>query len=160
MSSLVDKSFSSFIERINNSVIEERRLALEREDAEREDPAKVAEKIRQEWQFFCEETNNEYIEELVKSILRKHLQGKKELHMNFNPRHFKRPGLRSASVLCKWLKTLRDESDFFKELSKKLISSENTYGSDTSTEVKISVILPIIHFDVWNNDKFTVHFTW
>jgi hypothetical protein len=160
MSLLVDKSFSSLIDRINNSVIEERRLAKEREDVERKDTAKVAEKIEQEWQFFCEETNNKYVEELVKSILNKHLQGKRELHMNFNSRHFKRPGLRPASVLCKWLKTLRDETDFFKELLKKLVSSEYKEESNTSTDIEINTTPSVIHFDVWNNDKFTVHFTW
>jgi len=160
MSSLVDTSFSSFVDRINNYVNEERRLETEKKAAEREDVTKIAEKERLEWQFFCYETNNKYLEELAKSILRKHFQGKRELHMNFNPRNFERSGLRPASVLCKWLKTLRDETDFFKELSKKLISTEQTQGSDTITEMEIGTILPIIHFYVWNNKKFTVHFTW
>ena len=149
-------SYRSFVDEIQNSVNEENQLKRERKAAEIEATASAAEKERQEWQDFVQETNKKCLEKLGKSILRNHLEGFRACYINFERRHFSRPEFAApktrdryiaSNVLSRWLKTLRDETDFFKELLKSVSSD------DTSTTIDI-------HFDVWNNAKFTVHITW
>jgi hypothetical protein len=154
-------SYGSFVDGIHHSVIEENRLKRESKAAEIEATASAAEKERQEWQDFVQETNKKCLKKLGKSILRNHLEGFRACYINFERRHFFRREFVAAktydkyiasNVLSRWLKTLRDETDFFKELLKS-VSTDDTLGLDTSTKI-------VINFDVWNNAKFTVHITW
>ena len=124
------------------------RYLVQKQEQELQEKKKEVERLV-EYFYNMSAVTEKYYPRLRDAIQRASANGNRELYMNFDRQDFGfaqpgKPKIKPASVCCAWIRDMQQECSVY-------------VPSALNGEFRS---LKGIKWDVWNNQSFTVHFTW